>query len=306
MKKSRLIQAVFILLLFWPLWHADLEAQGAGQGIMAGQLRSMDYDSALRMISEIYRVRINNGAAPGEELRIGLADLIWAYLDEHPGSLDRPAPELIAVALKNVPRQIEDQKALWGRALEAAEAYFSKATSENARALSQALPDRQLPRIAFDQEVLVVKIADRIFSSLLRPKMDEGEPNATDVGFRLINIADGGFGEMLFSALGEISAKHPRLFLEKAAAHLGSRSRDDLDRLLDFILTPDPFAWTEMPDDYSENDPRALALVKKEAELRIQALKTVDARDLRTIRDHCLAVLEAVVRGKTETSPISP
>jgi hypothetical protein len=295
MKKSRLIQAFFILLLFWPLWHADLEAQGAGQGgIMARQLRSMNYDAVLRMISEIYRVRINDGTAPDEELRIGLADIIWAYLDENPGSLDRPASEIIAAALKNVPRQIEEQKALWGRALEAAEAYSLKATPENARALSQALPDRQLPRIAFDQEVLVVNIADGIFSSLVRPKMDEGEPNAMDVGFRMINIADGGFGEMLFSALGEISAKHPRLFLEKAAAHLGSKSRVDLDWLLASILTPNPFAWGEMPDDYSEDDPRALALVKKEAELRIRTLKTVNDKDLRTIRDHCLAVLEAI------------
>ena len=294
MKKSRLIQAFFILLLFWPLWHADLEAQGAGQGITARQLRSMNYDSALRLISEIYRVRWNGGEAPDKELQIGLADLIWTYLDENPGSLDRPASEIIAAALKNVPRQIKEQKVLWGRALKAAEEYFSKATPENARALSQALPDRQLPRIAFDQEVLVVNIADGILSSLLKQKMDEGEPNAMDVGFRMINIADGGFGEMLFSALGEISAKHPRLFLEKAAAHLGSKSRDDLDRLLHSILYPQPFAWREIPDDYSEDDPRLKVLVKHEAELRIQALKTVDDKDLRTIRDRCLAVLEAI------------
>jgi len=292
MKKSRLIQAAIILHLFWPLWHADLEAQGAGQGIMARQLRSMNYDSALRMISEIYRVRINDGAAPDEELRIGLADIIWAYLDENPGSLDRPASEIITVALKNVPRQIEEQKALWGRALEAAEAYFSKATPENARALSQALPDRQLPRIAFNQERLVIykAFADSSFS-LLDQEFADGEPNAIDVGFRLINISDGGAAEALFHDLGEILLKHPRLFLEKVAAHLGNKSHEEFDRLLRSMLNP--VAWWEMPEN-DDSETKYRALFEKNRELRIQALRSVKDVDLKDIRDSCLAVLGAI------------
>ena len=300
MKKRVSISIVFALLILGnSLWSAGgPELLQNRQDITARQLQEMwnsykYYDAVLGNIGAIYRAKLNNGVAPNRSILQGLAELTFAYLSEHPEVLDRPAEELVSDALKDLPRQVEEQKATWGKALEAAEAYFSQATPEHARAFFLALPDKYLPPIAFDQEILVIHIAfaDGNFS-LLEKNIDEGEPNAMDVGFRLINISDGANSEVLSHVLGGILLKHPRLFLDKIAFHLGNRSPKEFDGQLQYLLNP--VAWWEIPED-DEDQTKYQALFKKNKELRIKALKSVENDDLENIRDRCLAILLAIL-----------
>lgn len=300
MKRGAWAQAVFIFffVLWNALWGVLPEAQEAGQDITARQIRSLmssgtGYAFALQSMSDFYRDRLNNGESPDEELRIGLGDLFSDYLSENPRYLDLQAAELFALAFKEVHSLIEEQKAIWSGALNAAKAYYSTMSPELAKAFFEALPDHRLPRLAFDQEVLVIRVAssDRNMSEL-KEKLEAGEPAAVNVGFRLIYISDGAFAEELFHVLGEILPKHPRLFLEKAAAHLGRKNREDSDWILDHLVL-DLIAWWEMPEDDDEKGTKRLALEEKERELRIKALKSVEDDGLRTIRDRCLALLTA-------------
>jgi len=247
----------------------------------------------LRAISDFYQTRVNKGAALERGFVWGLSDYVRLFLSEHPEYLDRPASEMLAVALSDVPGLIEAQKAIWGKALAAAKAYYSEMSPELAKAFFEALPDKQLPRLAFDQKVLVshVAFAD-VNMAKLEEEFEEGEPNAVDVGFRLIYISDGAASEWLFHALGEIIPKRPGLFLEKAAAHLDRLSPDDSDLILEGLVL-DLVGWWEVPEDDDEAGMKWRALIEKERALRIKALLSVDEEGLQAIRGRWLAMLGA-------------
>ncbi len=296
MKRDGLAKGVLVVLfvVLNSLWSFSDSAQKTAQDVTARQLRSLmaspgSYNSALRMMSEFYRAQIK-AETPDEGLRVGLGDLFLEFLTKNPEYLDRPASELLAKAFEKVPALIEGQKAMWTEALNAATEYYSTLSPELAKAFFMALPDHQLPRLAFDKEVLVgrVAFADENMKKL-EGKFDEGEPNAVEVGFRLINISDGAAGEWLFHALGTILPNHPRLFLEKAVAHLDHGGREDPDRILEGIL--DPVGWWEIP----ENDPghvKYKELRNARIDMRIKALKTVQDPQLRELRDRCVLLLE--------------
>jgi hypothetical protein len=300
MKKGVLVSSIiplFVVSLVL-LKSAGAEAQKTYQDITSRQLRSLMMDDAgyafaLQCMSDYYRDRVDNGEIPDDELsKEGLADLFLSHFSQKPTYQDRQATELLAIAFKNLPSQIEEQKAIWSKALKAGQAYYSEMSPELAKAYFDALPDHQLPRLAFEQKVPVVEMA---YGNLwkLEEKFKEGEPNAVDIGFRLTHISDGAFSEELFHALGEIVARYPRLFLEKAAAYPGRKDLlDDYDYVLDHIIL-DLVAWWEIPEDDDETRTKALALEEMERERRIKALKTVTDADLRSIRNRCLAKLEA-------------
>jgi len=188
--------------------------------------------------------------------------------------------------------QIAALKTFWGNAYKAAQAYFSLPSPETAKKFYMALPDKRLPSLDPDGEF---RLSDLVFDfwdsgmaknfSILKKDMEEGEPNAVDVGFRLINISDGGNGEALLYALGHIIDRHPILFLQKIIAHQGESEPSALE-LLDDIL--DPVAWWEQQQDeagYPE-------LLKRRLEIRIKALESVNDNDLKEIRDRCLTILK--------------
>ena len=248
---------------------------------------------ALLIIADIYGAKINNGISPDSSLRQGLGEITYAYLLEHPDLLNRSAEELVVAALKGVPAQIEEQKALWGRVLRDAEAYFLTPSPENAERFFLALPEARLPTIAFEQEHLVINaVFDEGKFSILEKRISEGEPNAVDVAFRLNNISDGIFSEELSYDIGEILPKNPRLFLQKVEAHWSHLSPDEFKGRLESVLHP--VFWWEIPDDDDGDQTKYQALFKKNRELRIQALKSIKDEELINIRDRCLAILEDI------------
>jgi hypothetical protein len=290
------VKGVFIMLfvVLISLWSLSYPTQKAAQDITARQLRSLmgspdGYDPALRVMSDFYRVQIK-GEGPDDELRVGLGDIFLEFLTKNPEYLDRPASELLAKAFGKVPALIEEQKAMWTEALKAAKAYYPTLGPELAKAFFMALPDHRIPRLAFDKEVLVSRVAfaDENMKKL-EGKFDEGEPNAVDVGFRLLNISDGAAGEWLFHALGTILPNHPRLFLEKAVAHLGHEGRGDSDRILDGILHP--VGWWEIPEN-DRDHVKYKELRNVRIDMRIKALRTVQDPQLSELRDRCILLLE--------------
>lgn len=192
----------------------------------------------------------------------------------------------------DIPAQAEAQKKFWSDAYKAAEAYFAQPSPENAEKFFMALPDKQLPHLDADGELRLINFVfdndgigkARNFSILIK-SMEKGEPEAVDLGFRLINISDGLAGEGLCYFLGRIVDKYPRLFLQKLLVHQ-SKTEPSVLELLDSILHP--VAWWEQQNDeagYPE-------LLKKRLDIRIKALESVNDNDLKEIRDRCLTILK--------------
>jgi hypothetical protein len=301
MPVNKALSFVLILVMSISLWgiSQNVASPQKSTDITADQLIRMlkygnqvDYDFALSFIGGIYSKTINNGATPDRSTLIGLAEIIKVYASNPDRIWIGTAEGLVTEALKDAPTLIEKQKAFWANAYKAAEAYFAKPSPENAEKFFMALPDRPLPHMDSDGELRLINLVfDFVGSgmrknfSILENKIKEGEPQAVDVGFRLINISDGLAGEEILFALGRIADKHPRLFLQKLRAHQGKTQPDVLELLSDILH---PVAWWEQQQDeagYPE-------LLKKRLKTRINALKSVEDSDLRELRDRCLKLLE--------------
>lgn len=246
-------------------------------------------DQASSLIGEIYGPKLNNGIIPDSETLYGLGRILMDYMTDHPASQGRSVEQLVMEVLKDAPAQIEEIKAFWANAYRVAEAFFLQPSPENAEKLYMALPDKRLPSLDFKG---YVQLGNLIFDfgsnfSILEKTMEEGDPHAVDVGFRLINISDGAAGEDLVHALGEILSKHPRLFLQKLLAHR-FKTEPSVFELLESILNP--VAWWEIPEN-DNNQVKYKELLNARLELRIKALESVDDPDLKEIRDFCLAEL---------------
>jgi hypothetical protein len=101
----------------------------------------------------------------------------------------------------------------WERLQSAWKEYIEYPSSENALKVYLLLPEKE-PII--DGKAL--KCIDLIYNfdnfSILEHEIYAGERNAVRVAFRLLNIADGDFAEILLITLGNLIRIHPKLFLE--------------------------------------------------------------------------------------------
>jgi len=246
-------------------------------------------NQASALIGEVYAPKLNNGIIPDDETLYGLGRILMTYMIDHPASQSRSVEELVLEVLKNAPAQTEELKAFWKNAYQAAKTYFSKPSPDNAEKFYKALPDKRLPSLDFKG---LVRLGDLIYGSydnfsILEKNMEEGEPSAVDVGFRLINIADGAFAEDLTDALGKILPRHPRLFLQKLLAHQG-KTEPTVFYLLNDLLCPT--AWGEIQEDEEEAEYKEL--IKTRLKICIKALESVGDPELKEIRDKCLSILK--------------
>ena len=246
-------------------------------------------DRASSIIGEIFGPKLNNGVIPDSETLYGLGRILMDYMTDHPASQGQSVEQLVMEVLRNAPAQIEETKAFWVNAHKAAVEYFLQPSPENAEQFFRALPDKRLPSLDFQG---YVRLCDFVFGSnfviLEKDMVEVGEPYAIDIGFRLINISDGGNAEMLIPVLGEITLKHPRLFLQKVLAHQ-SKTQPTVFKLLNDLVLPE-VGWWEMTEE--ENPAKYKELLSTRRALRIKALEGVDDPDLREIRDRCLAILK--------------
>lgn len=295
MKRGLVLALILVICILLEGFAQDIQSRQNSSNIKGAELLRMlrsingaEIDRASSLIGEIYGPKLNNGIVPDHETLYGLGRILMAYLTEHPESRSQPIDQLVIEVLKNAPALIEETKAFWITAHEAAEAFFLQPSPENAGLFYKALPDKRMPDLDFRG---YVRLGDFVFGSnfsiLEKQMVERGEPHAVDVGFRLINISDGAAGETLVHALGEIVLKHPRLFLQKALAHQGKTEPTVFDMLGSILY---PVAWWEMPED-DKDEVKYKELYDSQRSSRIKALETVDDPDLKAIRDRCIEIL---------------
>jgi hypothetical protein len=268
-------------------------------------------DRAKAIVGQVYSRNYGHGVIPGRSTLYRFAEITKTYLRENPGKMVQPAEAVINEVLggvpdiRRLPDKIKEQERFWLNVDKAAKAYFAEPSPSNAQKLYMALPQRQLSVLDDDGFERVLQTIFDFFPgeganfSILEKKIQEGEPNAADVGFRLINIADGAFAEVLLHDLGKILDKDAGLFLHKLAEHQGNTEPTVFD-LLDSILYP--VAWWERPDRDDDMN-KYNEILKNRLENRIKALESIDDENVRPIRDRCLSILRADM-PKTEPGAI--
>jgi hypothetical protein len=155
------------------------------------------------------------------------------------------------------------------------EDYLSYPSSENATKMAFLLPDKP---IGHDKtgSMVIQYIFDTI--GIVEYGIFLSDKSAVKLAYRLINISDGAYTELLLLDLSSLVRINPKLFLEELKSHRHS----DAVRRLGLIAFADSF--------FSFAEPSA---DKLERQLKIQELETVKAPELIAIRDECLAVLKS-------------
>ena len=102
----------------------------------------------------------------------------------------------------------------WGKIKSSFDAYLEYPSPENAKAFSDTLPTDY---VKVDTET-ARKVVHYIYTfrnyAILKNEIWAGDRYSTEAAFRLINVADGAFGETLDMTLGTLVRINPGLFLE--------------------------------------------------------------------------------------------
>jgi hypothetical protein len=171
----------------------------------------------------------------------------------------------------------------WTKVREAFEAYCEAPSAENAIKILAALPDNFANREAdFKQWVSTSRYVYegqpfRVLDNLVQ----KGNKFALRVAFKTLFMSDGAFGEDLCGLIGRAIRVNPVLFLEEI------KISGQKGHMLDSILAGQIDA-----DEYRPE------VVKKEIQLRIYSLKTVDRPDLLELRDICIYKLKESLKNR--------
>ncbi len=248
----------------------------------------------LAFIEGIYTSKIDKEKAPDRNV---LGELFISFMDTNKNKWDEPIEGLLIEALKDAPAQIKTQKAYWANAHAAAEAYFEQQTPENAQKFLMALPAKRLPMIDPDGESRLREyvldftgVGGRKNFSVLDRKLEQADPYAWDICYRLLNISDGGDSESILYGLGTLITINPRLFLQKVIAHQPS-SLDYLDNMLGMVAE-----WGEIPEAGGDSA-KYEEISNNRIAQRIKALESVKDQNLAELRDRCISKLK---QGFTE------
>ena len=145
------------------------------------------------------------------------------------------------------------------------ERYLDEPTPANAAAVRKIeySPGR-IPRGGYDFGDL----------SILQNQVLAADPQAFRLAWRLYQASDGGLLEDLGAMLGHVIRPHPAFFLAEV-----DRAGVPCSRFT-WILQHEGLEYVDRP-----------AAGRYELEMRRKALQSVTSRDLRTVRDQCLAAL---------------
>jgi hypothetical protein len=162
----------------------------------------------------------------------------------------------------------------WPAIVRAWDEYCDIPDQESAALLLEALPRRALQI----EERPDLPTVDRLYWGLacLAPRLLEGDEQAVLIGFRLLFFTDAAYGEDLAALLGDVSSRHPVLFLrvlqDERPKHPTSHDPISVVTMFDSGLTLDE--------------------VRTERTNRIAAIASVERADLRETRDEVLKLLE--------------
>lgn len=111
--------------------------------------------------------------------------------------------------------------------------------------------------------------------SILERRVITSNRNSVRLAFLLFTVSDGDFSEELDIMLGKLIRLNPNLFLQELKAH-----REIVARI-------DALVGNFGPEFVDKEEDQ-----KKEAELRIAALKSVRKKELADVKDECVRALE--------------
>lgn len=243
---------------------------------------------ALAFLEGLYADKIDNGKIPDS---LVLGEVFVMFMENNKDKWTEPVVELVIKALKNAPAQIESQKAYWATAYAAAKAYFAQPTPENAAKFLMALPASRLPMFDLEGEsrlreyVLDFVGAERTNFGVLDKQLEQANPVAWDICYRLLNISDGAYSETILYGLGTFITINPRLFLQKVIAHQPG-SMHYLNNMLRMVAE-----FGEIPEAGGDSDKYDKIYHDRISE-RIKALESVPDPDLADLRDACISKLK--------------
>jgi len=111
-----------------------------------------------------------------------------------------------------------------------------------------------------------------------------GGPRSLEEALRILPTSSGEEAKDLKTALGKSIVKSPKSFLKALKKH--SLPQKQLDDVV-----------ASYEDDAANTDKQAQ---QKEARLRIESLKSVEDKELKTVRDECIASLEKKINQPTQ------
>jgi hypothetical protein len=160
-------------------------------------------------------------------------------------------------------------------------AYLKSPTSENGTLFVEALPRHQV--YDADQEEVIKTIdlilGDGVCSPFSR-RVIEGDRNAVEALFRMLNITDAGATEMVLELIGEVVRQYPRIFL----AVLYEYKDSDMFKIGGYPVKMNRYEIN------SEEE-------RRELRMRIKALETVKDPIFADIRDECIRELRRILKN---------
>lgn len=119
------------------------------------------------------------------------------------------------ISARCLPQTVQSEQVLdWDKVLAAYGSYIDYPSQENARALLIALPlDRLFKKSGDTGQALNLLFSPDNFPVLYEEAIS-GDRKAIEIYFRLLNVADGYYTELLLSGLGSFMRNYPQLFLE--------------------------------------------------------------------------------------------
>ena len=102
----------------------------------------------------------------------------------------------------------------WERIVKVYDAYIESTSLGNAYNVIEILPRDRLRESQGDAESSLIHMFSSDFYPVLQGEAISGVREAIEIHFRLLNITDGIYSEIVSSTLGQIVRNYPRLFLE--------------------------------------------------------------------------------------------
>jgi hypothetical protein len=207
---------------------------------------------------------------------------------------------LTAVILTNLflspmpAQQNKSQIIEWKKIREAFEAYSKSPTADNADKILIVLPkefDNKTANLDLWGDTLN-HIWEGVPYTALKNQILKGDKLAIRISFRTLIISDGAFAESMVDLIGKSIRPNPEGYLKEATGFIKYAPR------MAFVVLD-----TVLPEFYGlpEENPKGFEEFKKEVQLRIWSLETVNRPDLIELRDKCISRL---IREIRECEPV--
>ncbi len=188
-------------------------------------------------------------------------------------------------------QQNKSQIIEWEKIREAFEAYSNSPSADNADKILIVMPkefDNKTANLDLWGDTLGYIWEGGPYTAL-KNQILKGDKLAIRISFRTLSISDGAFAESMVALIGESIRPTPEGYLEEATGFMKYAPR------LAFVVLD-----TVLPEFWGlpEEDPKGFEEFKKEVQLRIWSLETVNRPDLIELRDKCISRLIREIRGR--------